>query len=583
MLLRMKSKAIVLLVLALVLAFNLPLRATAAVQAPEPAAKISFTFDDGFTSNYTQAAPTLAKYGLTGTSYVTTGCVGMTKAPNKCRADSDATYMTWTQIKDLKSKYGWEIGSHTATHPYLATFDASDGQPNKLTPTQVTNELVNSKAALAAQGINATSFASPYGDYNMPVLAEIAKSYSSQRGFQDFGMNQWPNSDYLLRVKPVQEGVTVANVKTAIDQAITSKQWLVLVMHDIKTNPSTDPDNYQYATSKLDQIAAYVKSKQASSLIKSVNVSQGLVTSDVNLLTNGSFNSGISSGWTTNNTSQVVKDTAKNGSYPDPINSIKFTASTTPLHLFSPQVSVNSRTTYMLKSFLNVQKLTSGEVTFYIDEYDANGNWISGQYKKGEGSVFVESMNFTYTPTSAAVSKASLQIAVSANSGITAFVDNVQWFPLQTIAISNLITNGDFWQGIAAGWTTDNSTAITADANNNGGPATPVRSAKLTSATQNSHLFSSVVNVVSTKQYNIDSYLNLKQISSDEIAYYIDEYDVNGNWISGQLKAGVSTVGAGNVGFTYTPSSVNVAKARLQIIVKGNAGILAYLDDVYWY
>src|SRR6185312_8364696 len=126
----------------------------------------------------------------------------------------------------------------------------------------------------------------------------------------------------------------------------------------------------------------------------------------------------------------------------------------------------------------------SGEVGFYIDEYDANGNWISGQWKAAENSSFVEDMNFTYKPTSAAVSKASLQIYTKANPGITAYVDNAQMFPLSatTSTQTNLVANGTFDAGIASGWSTDDSTNIKADAANHGAPANPVNSASIKSS-----------------------------------------------------------------------------------------------------
>lgn len=562
-----------------------PLRALAVTTNPAPSAKVSFTFDDALQSAYTQAAPTLAKYGFSATNYVNTGCVGMTTVPNNCRADGDSAYMSWAQVQSLQNSYKWEIGSHTVTHPYLASSDASDGQPRKLTSAQVTQELTASKAALAAQGINAVSFASPYGDYNMPVLSQIAKYYSSHRGFADTGYNAWPNSDYIIRDQQVQAGVSVATVKGYVDAAIANNQWLVLTFHDIRVNASTDPDDYQYNTADLDAIAAYIKSKNVSV----VNVKDGLVTSDVNLLTNGSFNSGIAGGWTTDSATGITKDTATNGSYPDPTNSAKFVATTKAIHLFSPQVSVSSNTNYMLKSFLNVQKRTSGELGFYIDEYDQSGNWISGQYKVAERSVFVESLNFAYKPTSANVAKASLQIFATANSGITAYVDNVQWFALTATppppAQTNLVANGNFDAGlnVSSGWTTNSPSTITADSLNNGSPANPVNSIKTVATAANRHLFSPHVGVDSTKTYSLNSYVDVKSLTSGEIGFYVDEYDASGNWISGQYKTGVRTVSAGNVSFNYQPSSANVKNASLQFIVVGNSGITAYVDDVRWY
>jgi peptidoglycan/xylan/chitin deacetylase (PgdA/CDA1 family) len=557
----------------------------AAVSNPTPAAKISFTFDDGYSSVLSQAAPTLAKYGLKGTSYVITGCVGMIKAPNTCKANTDKTYLTWAQIKSLQNTYGWEIGSHTVTHPYLASTDPEE-QPTKLTAAQVTQELANSKAALAAQGITANAFATPYGDYDMPVLAQIAKYYSTMRGFADQNNNIWPHNDYLLNDMQVQSGVTVAQVKARIDQAITNKQWLILTMHDVNTKPSTNPDDYEYKTSDLDQIAAYVKTKQTAGLIQNMTVSQGTVNSDTNLLPNSSFDSGIAAGWTTDSPSTITKDSANNGSFPSSTNAIKLTSASTTKHLFSPKVPVASTTNYLLKNFLNVQTITSGEVGFYIDEYDANGNWISGQYKTGEHSVFVEGLNFTYKPSSPAVTQASLQVIVTGNSGIKAYLDNSQWFALDSStpppAPTNLMGNGTFDAGISAGWSTNSPTSITADNQNNGSPANPVNSVKLTSTTRERHLFSPQIAVDATQAYTISSYLNVKQLTSGEVGYYIDEYDANGNWISGQYKTGVRGVGTNTVMLSYKATSANVKKASLQIIVTANSGLLAYFDNVVW-
>jgi len=79
------------------------LPAHAAVINPTAAARVSFTFDDSLNSALTQAAPTLSKYGFTGTDYAITGCMGMITVPNTCRADSDVPYMSWDQIAQLKN------------------------------------------------------------------------------------------------------------------------------------------------------------------------------------------------------------------------------------------------------------------------------------------------------------------------------------------------------------------------------------------------------------------------------------------------------------------------------------------------
>jgi peptidoglycan/xylan/chitin deacetylase (PgdA/CDA1 family) len=559
--------------------------------ALQPSAKISFTFDDGLASTYTNAKPILATYGLTGTTYAITNCVGMTTAPNTCRSNKNVPYMSWTQLQALQNNDGWEIGSHTVDHDCLASSavqDPADCQTNTLTTAQVDSELANSKSALAANGINATDFAPPYGDYNNDVIAQIAKYYNSMRQFKNVSsnINVWPYSDYYLQDLTVQEKTnTVASIETTINNAINNKQWLILTFHNILPNPSTNPNNYEYGTSELQQIAAYVQSKQNAGQIQSVNIAQGLTASTANLMPNGAFDAGIGGGWTTDSPATITADGANNGSYPSPTNSVKLTGSGATGHLFSPKVPVDPNTTYLLKNFLNIQNIANGEIGFYIDEYDANGNWVSGQWKTQETSSFVENMNFSYTPSSLGVASASLQVIASSTS-MTAYLDTSQWFFAATIPHTNLMPNGAFDAGISTGWSSDNTANITADGSNNGSPNNPVNSTLLRSSPTNTHLFSPMVAVVPTKTYNITSYLNLKQISNtpgSEIGFYIDEYDANGNWVSGQYKTGIHNPGAGNVGFTFTPTSPAVTKASLQVILTANANIQAYYDDVQWY
>jgi len=396
----------------------------------------------------------------------------------------------------------------------------------------------------------------------------------------------WPLGDYLLRNIPVQEVTTPVSVlKAKVDEAIANKTWAVFTFHDIRPSPSQTPDDYQYGTAELDQLAAYVQTKVAAGLIKNVNVSKGLVNGSPNKLANPTFNNGIADGWTTDAPATITADTAGNGSYPDATKSLKLVSGTAAGHLFSPKVTVSPTTNYLFKSFLNVAAIATGEVGYYVDEYNSAGQWISGQYRMRENTRWVESANFTYTPSSTNVASASLQIWVT-GTGITAYVDNVQMLALGAEptppAPANLVANGTFDAGIATGWTTDSATTIVADAANHGSPANPVKSVKMTATTANKHLFSPQV-AVTPGNYKIAGYLNVVARTSGEVGFYIDEYNAAGQWISGQYKLGVTATGVTSVDLTYSPSTTAVTKARLQVIVQGNSGVQAYFDDVRWW
>ena len=420
--------------------FAAPLTSIAAA-ATAPSAKISFTFDDAEASAYTLAATALKKYGYAGVEYVATGCVGMTTVPNACKADPNDSYMTWAQINELKNTYGWEIASHTVTHPLLASTDPID-QPVALTKEQVIAELLNSKNAINTNtGITPISFATPYGDYQPngnPVLAEIAKLYASHRGFADTGYNVFPYNDYLLVDQQIQGNVSVATAKTYIDQAVANKTWLIMTFHHIKANgASALLDDYEYNVADLEAIAAYAQSKN----LAGTSIGNGLITNPGSLFSNGTFNTAISANtadktvWSTDDAVNIKQNTANNGSYPDPANSLSFAsaAAVNGSHIYSPLAPVTAKP-YVVKAFVNIiaGDAVKGEVAFYIDEYNAAGAVVATQYKK-TWSVFASANPlarehaFEYVPSAGTVN-ARIQIVLPSGSGVTGYIDNVQMF-----------------------------------------------------------------------------------------------------------------------------------------------------------
>jgi peptidoglycan/xylan/chitin deacetylase (PgdA/CDA1 family) len=457
--------------------------------------KISFTFDDGLASSYLKAAPTLQKYGLTGTNYVIANCVGMTTAPNTCNADKNGIYMTWDQVVALQNTYGWEIGSHTATHGCMASTSAVDpddcANATPLTTAQLETELHGSQQTLTAHGLKVTDLAWPFGDYGNASLAIAAKYYESTRGFADDDANNvFPYSDLVLHDQQFQAGaptrewalckdMTVIGAKSCIDNAITNNQWVILVFHNIADLPNAADDSYDESTADLDAIAAYAAQKQAAGQAKVVNPNQALVTG-TNLLPNGDFTTGLT-GWTTDS-ANITADAGSNGRYPEATHavSLKGNADGTDAHLYSPTLPVISGQTYVLKNYLNVKSGTS--VNFYIDEFDANGVQLTGvDPKAGVGyidcavtvkCIDVADVNFTYTPSSATVASARLQVIVK-GAATQAYFDNSLWYGASATAAKvgdvnkSGVVNDDDATLMFANWG-KTGTSLVGDVNNNG-------------------------------------------------------------------------------------------------------------------
>jgi peptidoglycan/xylan/chitin deacetylase (PgdA/CDA1 family) len=91
---------------------------------------VAVTFDDAFRSVLELAFPILSEYGLPGTVFVPTAHIG-SGAPMSwpgidrwvgTEHEPELTGLTWDELKRL-SEAGWEIGSHSVSHPRLTELD----------------------------------------------------------------------------------------------------------------------------------------------------------------------------------------------------------------------------------------------------------------------------------------------------------------------------------------------------------------------------------------------------------------------------------------------------------------------------
>jgi peptidoglycan/xylan/chitin deacetylase (PgdA/CDA1 family) len=122
---------------------------------PDDPGAVALTFDDGFASFATEAAPLLRRHGFPATLFVVTGRVG---ADNRWgdRADPGIPVLPlldWDALGRLQEE-GFRLGGHTRTHPRL---------PALSTPA-IEEELGRAAEELERRlGRRPTAFAYPYG------------------------------------------------------------------------------------------------------------------------------------------------------------------------------------------------------------------------------------------------------------------------------------------------------------------------------------------------------------------------------------------------------------------------------------
>lgn len=198
-------------ILIIVIVLFLIVRPSGELEEPEEGC-LSLTFDDGLKSHYTTVYPMLKERGFGATFFV--------MAEQEEDPDGRAM-MTSEEVQELAEE-GFEIGSHTLTHPFLS--DLSD--------EELEQELSESKRFLEeTYGITINFLALPYRNYNSKVLDVAKKYYAHARVI--FG----DPDEFLVNGYGMMYNSSVEDVCSYINGAATEKEWLVLVFHDVIERP----------------------------------------------------------------------------------------------------------------------------------------------------------------------------------------------------------------------------------------------------------------------------------------------------------------------------------------------------------
>jgi len=124
------------------------------------------TFDDGYTDAFDNGLPILAAQNVPAAFFVISGWID----------ENRPGVIGWVECRELAAA-GMEIGSHSATHPHLATL----GEP------EVEAELTASKARIEAElGRPCLHFACPYGQPGEDYLPDRDPGLARAAGYQSF-------------------------------------------------------------------------------------------------------------------------------------------------------------------------------------------------------------------------------------------------------------------------------------------------------------------------------------------------------------------------------------------------------------
>ena len=144
---------------------------------------VSITFDDAFLSVATLAKPILDELGWTATVFAPTAFMDGDRHLSWPGIDHweqtehahELQPMDWDGLRALRDA-GWEIGSHTHSHPHLTTLGDAELQ----------EELERSRAICIEQMGSCESIAYPYGDVAARVVEATRRAgYSTGAGLPE--------------------------------------------------------------------------------------------------------------------------------------------------------------------------------------------------------------------------------------------------------------------------------------------------------------------------------------------------------------------------------------------------------------
>jgi peptidoglycan/xylan/chitin deacetylase (PgdA/CDA1 family)/uncharacterized membrane protein len=211
---------------------------------------VTIGFDDGLTSQVTNAVPLLNAKGLKATFFVVTGSM-------------DVTWDQWRQV----AAQGHEIGSHTVTHPDLTSLSDSNLRYELSESQRAINQNIPSQSCISLaypENLNNSHVQAVTSEYYISARAGWAQQEGGDMNFYQDPDPSWPLPPnlslgayravnfYDVAGDNAPYSMPLSNLDDKLDFAIARHAWYDMYFHDIP-----DQSYYiDYFATLLDHIVA---------------------------------------------------------------------------------------------------------------------------------------------------------------------------------------------------------------------------------------------------------------------------------------------------------------------------------------
>ncbi|MDA3955814.1 polysaccharide deacetylase family protein, partial [Oceanispirochaeta sp.] len=176
-----------------------------------PPSALVFSFDDGWKTQISAAAPLMSQYGLKGTAYIIPALIG---TPG---------YMDLDDLKRLINDYGWSVGSH-----YLEPINNFDS-------AEVRSLFEKQRQWFENAGISMNDFSYPNGMHDQELLTIVPDYFRTGRTIIEFPESLPPGNPYKLRMLNVIPSTSLDVIENRIQTMADRGELLILVFHKIES------------------------------------------------------------------------------------------------------------------------------------------------------------------------------------------------------------------------------------------------------------------------------------------------------------------------------------------------------------
>ena len=355
---------------------------------------VVLTFDDGVASQ-SLAAASLKSHGMHGTFYVNTDFI-----------NTDSSFLSWNQLTQMQAD-GNEIGGHGLDHTNLSP------QPPAapLTLEQIQAQVCPDRQNLVNHGLQATSFAYPYGfGYENATVRQVVQDCGYTSARRAWGLYSaapecgttgcsYPYADTIPAADPyaVHAGdnpettTTLTAIENEVTQAETHGGGLVpIVFHEI----CNGCDQYSVTQANFDAFLTWLQARAASgTIVKTMREVSDTTPPTTTIKCN---NAACSAVGYTSAVSVSLSATDAGGST---VSSIRYTTDgtdpTPTSTAYSAPFNVAATTTVKYRAYDSVSNAeavktqlvtvdsTAPATTITCDAVPCSGGWYSGDVQVG--------------------------------------------------------------------------------------------------------------------------------------------------------------------------------------------------------